>query len=500
MMNRIYRVIRSRTYNRDVVVSEITKTTGKSSSEVRTTARENPSFKAWLAGMAAAGLLALPAVSFASDITGFDGKSMINAGDKVHNLYAQQINSSKATGSVGVSKYGKFNLTSGDIANMHFNKKGESFNADSLVNLVKDRINIEGTVNALKGNKIGGHLYFLSPEGMAVGKSGVINAGQFTAVVPSTKLFDKLTSSNANTFNEHFYDYVMDKGKIDDLSDWYSYENDQNINIEGTINTRSGIKLRASKIDIAEGAKLLSNQAIDFSSLVNTTDFGGLSNVVMTASTDDKTGDIVLKAGVESKATDGIFPSAERLLPFKTTTRKAIINVDGEIETDGDVEIGAVAKTTYTEGNILNILDQTDIVGKILGASGLTMVADVADKTNTSHITLGQHGSITSGGDTDISASSSTKLKLSANTPAKKTGEAISNALPVLSVGVINQTNNALVDIYGDIDSGDALSLNAAAETSASLKVKSATEVKDEPGAPETNLVYFSLGVIASDT
>ncbi|MBR6000714.1 MAG: hypothetical protein IK089_05600, partial [Oxalobacter sp.] len=125
-MNRIYRVIRSRTYHRDVVVSEITKTTGKSSSEVRTASRGsgNPILRAFLLGLTAAGLIASPTVSFSSEITGFDGKSMINAGDKVHNLYAQQINSSKATGSVGVSKYGKFNVTSGDIANLHFNKKG----------------------------------------------------------------------------------------------------------------------------------------------------------------------------------------------------------------------------------------------------------------------------------------------------------------------------------------------------------------------------------------
>ena len=85
-MNRIYRVIRSRTFHRDVVVSEITKTTGKSKSDVRTTARGSSIFRSSLLGLAAAGLMAFPMTVLASEITGLDGKSLITASDKVHNL------------------------------------------------------------------------------------------------------------------------------------------------------------------------------------------------------------------------------------------------------------------------------------------------------------------------------------------------------------------------------------------------------------------------------
>ncbi|MBR6000643.1 MAG: leukotoxin LktA family filamentous adhesin, partial [Oxalobacter sp.] len=504
-MNRIYRVIRSRTYNRDVVVSEITKTTGKSKHDVRTVERGHSALKSSLLGAVVAGLMAFPMTVLASEITGLDGKSLITASDKVHNLYAQQINSSKATGSVGVSKYGKFNVTQGDIANMHFNKKDGTVYADSLVNLVNSKINIAGTVNALKDNRLGGHLYFLSPEGMAVSKSGVINAGQFTAMVPTTKLFKDLRDGSADSFNTHFYDYVMEKGKIDDLSDWYSQDNKQNIQIDGAINTRSGIKLRASKIDITQGAKLLSNQKIDFTSLVNTKDSkgnpvdAGLSGVGMTAVKDDTTGDIVLKAGVESYADDVLSP-ATAWVGNKVTTRKAFINVDGAVETDGNVEIGAEAKTTFKEGSVFNVLDETDLIGKILGDIGTSVMADFADKTNTTHIQVGKTGSITSTGKTTISAANTVDVRLNAATPAKKTGSGISDALPVLGIGVVKQVNNALVDVNGDIASKGDLTLKASADTTVEMKVKSATELPDDPGAPEPNLIYISLGVIASDT
>lgn len=56
-------------------------------------------------------------------------------------------------------------------------------NTNHLVNFVDNKISVNGTVNALKENKIGGNLYFVSPQGM-IGrdKTGVINAGSLTAV------------------------------------------------------------------------------------------------------------------------------------------------------------------------------------------------------------------------------------------------------------------------------------------------------------------------------
>ena len=50
-------------------------------------------------------------------------------------------------------------------------------NTNHLVNFVDNKISVNGTVNALKGSKVGGNLYFVSPKGMIVGKTGVINAG-----------------------------------------------------------------------------------------------------------------------------------------------------------------------------------------------------------------------------------------------------------------------------------------------------------------------------------
>ena len=66
-----------------------------------------------------------------------------------------------------------------------FGSKDSNNQADNLVNFVNSHIDINGTVNAVKNNKIGGNLYFLSKDGMAVGSSGVINTGALHVMTPT---------------------------------------------------------------------------------------------------------------------------------------------------------------------------------------------------------------------------------------------------------------------------------------------------------------------------
>ena len=50
------------------------------------------------------------------------------------------------------------------------------------------RIDINGTLNAIRNKQIGGNLFFLSPGGMAVGKGGVINTGALYMMAPWMKV------------------------------------------------------------------------------------------------------------------------------------------------------------------------------------------------------------------------------------------------------------------------------------------------------------------------
>ena len=47
-----------------------------------------------------------------------------------------------------------------ELANLYFQQAKDSAAFNTLVNTVDSRIDINGTVNAIRDNKVGGNLYF----------------------------------------------------------------------------------------------------------------------------------------------------------------------------------------------------------------------------------------------------------------------------------------------------------------------------------------------------
>ena len=90
-------------------------------------------------------------------------------GGKQYDIKNQQVKDNNA-----LNKFNDFALKQHDVANLHLDK------VDHQINVVKNKINIDGVVNAIKDNKIGGDVYFFSNAGIAVGAHGVFNVGRLT--------------------------------------------------------------------------------------------------------------------------------------------------------------------------------------------------------------------------------------------------------------------------------------------------------------------------------
>lgn len=88
---------------------------------------------------------------------------------KQYDITNQQVKDGNA-----LNKFDKFVITQHDVANLHM---GE---ANHQINVVKNKIDIDGVVNAIKNNQIGGDVYFFSNAGIAVGSHGVFNVGRLT--------------------------------------------------------------------------------------------------------------------------------------------------------------------------------------------------------------------------------------------------------------------------------------------------------------------------------
>ena len=173
-MNKIYKVIWNATRGCYVVASELVKTHQGKKSTRRGGNILSHAGTALLLAIAGWGA----ACNFIyADVTVADQK---HYGDKVkvtdiaNSGKQYDITNQQVKGGNALNKFDKFGIKQHDVANLHM---GE---ANHQINVVKNKIDIDGVVNAIKGNQIGGDVYFFSNAGIAVGSHGVFNVGRLT--------------------------------------------------------------------------------------------------------------------------------------------------------------------------------------------------------------------------------------------------------------------------------------------------------------------------------
>ena len=326
-----------------------------------------------------------------TNITDVNGKNL-NGQGAVTDLYAQKMVDGNKT---GVNQFKDFNLKANDIANMYFGKTKDAATASNLVNLVQNKIDISGTVNAIKNNKVGGNLFFLSSQGMAVTGSGVINAGSLTVLTPTAdkmKNFTDLLAGSDTAATDTAMQGITNDGK------WTAIPVNASgtISILGKVHTTDGINMRAAHINIgtSEDGKTVNKEALlktgvtDFSDLVNITSNGsvvtnaGLGKNLTVSKT--KTGDIVLSAiATERNAKDSIFDGSttDNNMVHASVVNKGSVTAAGNVDISATASSGAEYEKYFTdEGG--TTADELAVWGQIVKTK-----ADVAIDGNVT----GQH-------------------------------------------------------------------------------------------------------------
>ena len=79
----------------------------------------------------------------------------------------------------GFHHFDRFEVGQGGTANLIFAQ-----NADRYVNMVNNQVSIYGIFNSLKNGQIGGNVIFVSPMGLVVGSSGIMNVGSLQSITP----------------------------------------------------------------------------------------------------------------------------------------------------------------------------------------------------------------------------------------------------------------------------------------------------------------------------
>lgn len=151
-------------------------------------------------------------------------------GGKQYDITNQQVNNGNA-----LNKFTDFALKQHDVANLHM---GE---ANHQINVVKNKIDIDGVVNAIKDNKIGGDVYFFSDAGIAVGANGVFNVGRLTL------------GTNA-AYGEALYNGGMEKHLAQSAaSQAKAVAGGSDITLQGKVYAQSDVVLGAGSVNVKGG-------------------------------------------------------------------------------------------------------------------------------------------------------------------------------------------------------------------------------------------------------
>lgn len=485
-MNKIYKIVWNPVRGQHVVTDEAHRSQGKGKR---------------LSALLLASLLTVlsPGLEAAVTVSKGWGHTLVSTTGNVSNITTDKIVDG---GKIAVNRFADFTVDKNHIANLKLPKS-----VDNLLNFVEKGVEVNGTVNSLKGEAVGGNLFFVTPQGMTIGATGVINAGSLTSVVTTQDAFDNWISESGGTL-PNISENLLQKMQ--------SAEVPVNpagiITVEGSINAGNRVVLAASKIDVRAGARISNvREAVDFEKLVNITGengsivtSAGVAGGLVAREADDGSGDIVLLA-----RSDG---STQTVNPSVT----AEVNVAGVLEGRENVTVKALAGAgTYDldgsldpsrgEGNFKengshNIADVTakvTVTGTIraaedinitaeaqnhFGASGLIELAKsgafevlgsitpfnfdfgFGDLTTHAEVAVQKEAEIAAQGSLTTTATADTYLKVGTSTATVKLFDILSNLngkIPAAGVVVGLADSSADVTIEGTLAVGKNLEIKA---------------------------------------
>ncbi|OSQ38199.1 filamentous hemagglutinin N-terminal domain-containing protein, partial [Thalassospira sp. MCCC 1A01428] len=216
-----------------------------------------------------------------------DGQTATNL--NVHGSVTD-VTTSTIQGNSALNSFSKFDVYQGNTVNLFV--PGQ---ADHLINMVNGpRSHIDGILNSIKNGQIGGQVYLLNPNGVAIGAQGQLNVGSLTIMAPSEEFSGAFFDAPGHA-NEGALQQLL-AGKVP-LS-----ENGL-ITIDGSVRATRKAALIANGVQVA-GNVVVGAQALNqiaFSDVVNVEGLDAGQEAVV-----DESGYIEIKGGLSGVDISGV--------------------------------------------------------------------------------------------------------------------------------------------------------------------------------------------------
>lgn len=476
-----------------------------------------------ISAVTAAGFIMQPIVGFAGQI--------IKQNDLNNNLIKNgvaDIWADKVVDKTAINVFNKFNLSANEIANMYFGLKGTEHNSANLVNFVNDRIDINGTVNAIQNSQIGGNLFFLSKDGMAVGKSGVINTGSLYVMTPTPDFMEAVQTVGTEAPAEDANKYLGYITNITDPTKANAWEiipvnTSGTITVLGKVNATNEVQMRAAKIGVGKNVddqvvdEVASGDTVSAASITTgVTNFGDLVNIkgvdgaedVKSGLTGELTatqtgsGDIVLSAYVDGATEKNNLEELPFIGgtfgPIAETAENTFVEQDFNASVDVYGTVATGVETTEKKGNInINataVNSNADFNEQIndyeLNDNDVAQLANVKAEVN-----IG--GTVNAAEDVTVKAEAINRYIDNSGAVAKAVSVGVSSGTPItgdVAYSVLNTEANVNITSDGSIKSGKGVDIDAKAETlAASAASVTALKFKAAGGTTGANVPAVSV-------
>lgn len=476
-----------------------------------------------ISAVTAAGFIMQPFTAFAGQIIKQNDLNNNLIKDGVANIWADRVVDKTA-----VNVFNKFNLSQNEIANMYFGLKDTKHDAANLVNFVNDRIDINGTVNAIQNSQIGGNLFFLSKDGMAVGKSGVINTGSLYVMTPTPDFMEAVqtvgTEAPAKDANKYL-GYITNITDPTKANAWeiIPVNTSGTITVLGKVNATNEVQMRAAKIGVGKNVddqvvdEVASGDTVSAASITTgVTNFGDLVNIkgvdgaedVKSGLTGELTatqtgsGDIVLSAYVDGATKENKLEELPFIGgtfgPIAETAENTFVEQDFNASVDVYGTVATGVETTEKKGNInINataVNSNADFNEQIndyeLNDNDVAQLANVKAEVN-----IG--GTVKAAEDVTVKAEAINRYIDNSGAVAKAVSVGVSSGTPItgdVAYSVLNTEANVNITSDGSIKSGKGVDIDAKAETlAASAASVTALKFKAAGGTTGANVPAVSV-------
>ena len=453
-----------------------------------------------ISAVTAAGFIMQPIVGFAQAITKADDafkNTIINKGNGVTDIWADRV-----VGNSAVNVFKDFQLDANNIANMYFNELNrKEADAANLVNFVNSRIDINGTVNAIQNSQIGGNLFFLSKEGMAVGKSGVINTGSLYVMTPTQDFMEDMqrvvSDADVNTAAENIAHIT---NITTDAASWQAIplNSSGTITVLGKVNAVNEVRMRAAKIGVGKNVddSAVDNVASGEIAAENAHIETGVANFSDIVNIKDASGKVIVDAGLGKNLTATKTGSGDIVLEAYVDASNDKNEIE-ELPVIGGTTLGTTAESvenTFTEqefGASVDIYGEVNATGKAdISATAINSNADFDETLNdykANNNDVAQLATVKA----DVNIGGTVKAADDVNIKAEAVNRYVDNTggfAKALSVGISSGT-----PLTGDV-------AYSVLDTEANVNVASGANVASENGSVDIDAKAETLAASAAST